>query len=136
MKLCFLFILSGAAFWETNEKLDGGIVKLGSAIPSIWKGECMQTINKEKLEMLRKRYPAGTKVCLDAMEGERQMESGLKGTVTYVDDIGQILVQWENGSSLSLIPGVDRFHKISGSEKKAVQDHSRDPIRKKEEPSR
>ena len=96
----------------------------------------MQTISKEKLEMLRKRYPAGTKVCLDAMEGEHQMESGLKGTVTYVDDIGQLLVQWENGSSLSLIPGVDRFHKISGSEKKAVQDHSRDPIRRKEEPSR
>ena len=47
-----------------------------------------------------------------------------------------ILVQWENGSSLSLIPGVDRFHKISGSEKKAVQDHSRDPIRRKEESSR
>ena len=55
----------------------------------------MQTIRKEKLEMLRKRYPAGTKVCLDAMEGEHQMESGLKGTVVYVDDIGQILVQWE-----------------------------------------
>lgn len=96
----------------------------------------MQTIRKEKLEMLRKRYPAGTKVCLDAMEGEHQMESGLKGTVTYVDDIGQILVQWENGSSLSLIPGVDRFQKISDPEKKTVQDHSRDPVRKKEEPSR
>ncbi len=27
MKLCFLFILPGASFWETNEKLDGGIVK-------------------------------------------------------------------------------------------------------------
>lgn len=96
----------------------------------------MQTISKEKLEMLRKRYPAGTKVCLEAMEGEHQMESGLKGTVTYVDDIGQILVQWENGSSLSLIPGVDRFHKISGSEKKTAQDHSRDLVRRKEEPSR
>ena len=64
------------------------------------------------------------------------MESGLKGTVVYVDDIGQILVQWENGSSLSLIPGVDRFHKISGPEKKTIQGHSLDPVRKKEEPSR
>ena len=96
----------------------------------------MQTISKEKLEMLRKRYPAGTKVCLDTMEGEHQMESGLKGTVTYVDDLGQLLVQWENGSSLSLIPGVDRFHKISGPEKKTIQGHSLDPVRKKEEPSR
>lgn len=41
----------------------------------------MQKISKEKLEMLRKIYPAGTKIRLDAMEGENQMESGLKGRV-------------------------------------------------------
>lgn len=72
----------------------------------------MQTINKGKLEQLRNMYPAGTTVSLDAMEGEAQMESGLKGRVICVDDAGQLLVQWENGSSLSLIPGVDRFHKV------------------------
>ena len=78
----------------------------------------MQIISREKVEMLRKRYPAGTEVCLDAMEGENQMESGLKGKVFYVDDAGQILVHWENGSSLSLIPGADRFHKVSDPQKK------------------
>lgn len=78
----------------------------------------MQTTSKEKLEMLRKMYPAGTKVCLDAMEGEKQMESGLKGKVILVDDAGQIIVHWENGSSLSLIPGADRFHKVSDPQKK------------------
>ena len=82
----------------------------------------MQTISKEKLEMLRKMYPAGTKVCLDAMEGENQMESGLKGKVIHVDDAGQIVVHWENGSSLSLIPGVDRFHKIREPQKQAEKE--------------
>ncbi len=78
----------------------------------------MQIISREKVEMLRKMYPAGTKVCLDAMEGENQMESGLKGKVICVDDAGQIVVHWENGSGLSLIPGVDRFHKVSEAQKK------------------
>lgn len=78
----------------------------------------MQTISKERLEMLRKDYPAGTKVCLDGMEGESRMVSGLKGEVRYVDDIGQIHVGWENGSGLALIPGVDWFHKIRDPEKK------------------
>lgn len=80
----------------------------------------MQTISKEKLEMLRKSYPAGTKVCLDGMEGESRMKSGLKGEVRYVDDIGQIHVGWENGSSLALVPGVDRFHAIRDPEKKSA----------------
>ncbi len=86
----------------------------------------MPAVSKNKLEMLRKRYPGGTMVCLDAMEGEEQMASGLKGRVICVDDAGQIQVQWENGSGLALIPGVDQFHKVS------------EPVRKKnqEGPSR
>lgn len=30
---------------------------------------------------------------------------GTKGTVVYVDDIGQIGMKWDTGSGLSLIPG-------------------------------
>ena len=43
------------------------------------KGGTMHTVNKRQLELLRERYPQGTTVCLDAMVGERQMESGMKG---------------------------------------------------------
>ena len=50
-------------------------------------GGCMHTINGKQLEYLRKRYPSGTAVCLDAMEGEGQMASGMKGKVLYVDDV-------------------------------------------------
>ena len=31
------------------------------------------------------------------------------GTVLAVDDAGQLLMQWDNGCSLSLLPGVDSF---------------------------
>lgn len=46
------------------------------------------------------------------------MPAGLKGEVFLVDDIGQIHVQWENGSSLALNAQVDQFCKIGTPMKK------------------
>ena len=45
------------------------------------------------------------------MEGEdpSRMFSGLEGTVNHIDDIGQIHVDWDNGSSLALNEDVDDF---------------------------
>lgn len=85
-------------------------------------------LNREagKIEWLRHRYPMGTRLCLDHMEGEPQMPAGLKGEVVCVDDIGQIHVKWENGSSLALNREVDQFHREGAPEKK----------REKGEPSR
>lgn len=77
-------------------------------------------MTQARIEATKKNYPAGTKLCLDAMDGEPQMRSGLKGEVFAVDDMGQIHVSWENGSTLAVIPGVDHFHKIS-SQKKAKE---------------
>lgn len=67
----------------------------------------MRMVTRKQLELLRKRYPAGTEICLEYMDGENGMPSGLKGKVSCVDDAGQIHVNWENGRSLALIPGVD-----------------------------
>lgn len=82
--------------------------------------------DERRLEMLRHSYKPGTKVCLDNMEGEPRMPAGLKGEVFHVDDIGQIHVQWENGSTLALNADMDRFHRVGSAEKK----------REKGEPSR
>lgn len=75
-------------------------------------------MNEKQVERIRRLYPIGTQICLDEMEGERNMPSGLKGKVFHVDDAGQIHVNWENGSSLAILPEVDSFHKIGESHKR------------------
>ena len=64
---------------------------------------------RKEIERLRKKYPEGTRVRLFSMTGEPQMQEGLAGTVRFVDDIGSIHVNWENGSTLALIPDEDDF---------------------------
>ena len=63
------------------------------------------------LERIREDYPPGSHVKLIEMKGEPQMPYGLKGTVTSIDDIGQIHVRWENGSTLALTEE-DSFKKV------------------------
>ena len=66
---------------------------------------------KEKVEIIKKTYQTGDTIICDYMDDPNPVPSGTKGTVTSVDDIGQIHVQWENGQSLALNEDVDKFHK-------------------------
>ena len=67
----------------------------------------MRMITKEQLEALRSRYPAGTRVELLQMDDVQAPPIGTKGTVLGVDDIGSIMVRWDNGSGLSVAYGED-----------------------------
>jgi len=70
-------------------------------------------IDHEFVERIKQTYPKGTKIELDCMNDPyRDMPKGLKGIVSGVDDIGQIHCNWENGSTLAVIPSEDSFHKI------------------------
>ena len=69
----------------------------------------MKFPSRKQIELLRKQYPAGTTVELISMVDAQAPPSGMLGKVHGVDDAGSILVRWENGSSLSLIPEVDDF---------------------------
>ena len=64
------------------------------------------------LEQLRTSFSAGTRIVLIEMDDPQAPPSGTQGTVRGVDDIGDILVAWDTGGSLNLIPGVDRFSKL------------------------
>ncbi len=69
----------------------------------------MKYPSKETIERLRNKYPIGTRVELIEMEDVQAPPVGTKGTVRGVDDIGSILVDWDNNSGLSLVYGVDEF---------------------------
>lgn len=65
------------------------------------------------LEELRNQYPVGSRVELTRMEDVQAPPIGTKGTVLGVDDIGSIMVAWDNGSSLNVVYGVDRCKRLN-----------------------
>jgi hypothetical protein len=42
------------------------------------------------------------------------LRPGDQGTVDFVDDMGTIHVDWDNGSTLGLVPGEDQYRFIGG----------------------
>ena len=68
--------------------------------------------DRNRIERIREQYPPGTRICLDCMDDPQAVPEGTKGTVLAVDGIGQLIMEWDNGRSLSLIPGVDSFHTV------------------------
>lgn len=47
--------------------------------------------------------------------------SGTRGTVEYVDSMGQIHMKWDNHRTLAVVPAVDTFRKLTPEEIKAEQ---------------
>lgn len=70
-------------------------------------------MKQSELESLRREYPIGARVVLEKMDDEQAPPIGTKGTVTGVDDIGSIMVKWDNGSSLNVAYGEDICKKLN-----------------------
>ena len=51
-----------------------------------------------------------------------RLRRGDTGTVTYVDDLGTIHIDWDCGSKLGMIPGRDRFELIESSHQSSAAD--------------
>ena len=73
----------------------------------------MRFPSREIVESIRKRYPIGSRVEVVFMDDIQAPPAGTKGTVRDVDDIGSIMVSWDNGSSLSVAYGEDFCRRIS-----------------------
>ena len=67
----------------------------------------MRFPSKETVDRIRKEYPVSTRVVLVQMDDLQAPPIGMKGTVRGVDDIGSIMVAWDNGCGLSVAYGED-----------------------------
>ena len=70
-------------------------------------------ISHEIVERLRKQYPVGCRVELLEMNDTQAPPVGTLGTVIGVDDIGSIMVRWDNGCGLSVAYGEDRCRRVN-----------------------
>lgn len=80
----------------------------------------MNKYEKQFAQRMKENYPPGTRLELQSMDDPyTKILPGTRGTVLCVDDIGTIHIRWDNGSSLGLIPGVDRFRRLTPEEVEA-----------------
>lgn len=79
------------------------------------------------VDSLRKQYPQGTRVELVSMSDPyTTLQPGDKGTVSLVDSMGTIFVDWDNGSGLGVAYGEDRVRRLEPERSRQPgQDHLR-----------
>ena len=76
----------------------------------------MKNIHPEMLKQLKEYYTAGTRVMLIRMSDPyTDLRQGDRGTVTMVDDIGIVHVNWDRGSTLGVVFGEDECKRIEGN---------------------
>ena len=69
----------------------------------------MKHPTEKELTALREKYSTGTIVKLISMNDVQSPPVGTIGEVTLIDDMGSVHVNWQNGSTLALIPDVDSW---------------------------
>lgn len=69
-------------------------------------------IKRDTVELLRRQYPAGTRVELVHMDDPQAPLIGTCETVIGVDDVGSIMVNWDGGGRLNVAYGEDLSRKI------------------------
>ncbi|MDR1073959.1 MAG: DUF4314 domain-containing protein [Treponema sp.] len=70
--------------------------------------------NKAAVDARKARYTPGCRVELVSMDDpfNTKLKPGDQGTVTCVDSIGTVFVDWDNGSSLGAAYGADHIKKL------------------------
>ncbi len=66
----------------------------------------------ETVARLKSEYPHGTRIRLVRMDDVQAPPIGTLGTVKGVDDTGSLMVDWDNGSGLNVVYGVDLAEKV------------------------
>lgn len=67
---------------------------------------------QEQVQRIKEQYPVGTRIRLGHMDDPQAVPDGTEGTVLMVDDVGQLIMKWDNGRTIALIPDEDSFSVI------------------------
>lgn len=82
---------------------------------------------------LKALYQPGRRIRLLKMEDLQAPPVGTLGTICGVDDIGSVLVAWDNGSSLNVIPEVDEVEILLSLEELKAMSNDKISISTKDE---
>lgn len=72
--------------------------------------------DRETVARVRADFPPGTRVELIRMDDPQAPPIGTKGTVLWVDDVGDLCMHWDTGSSLKVVLSEDRVRKVNNTE--------------------
>ena len=75
-----------------------------------------QFLSRGTVAKIKDEFPYGTVVRLVKMDDSQAPPLGTVGIVVGVDDIGSLLMEWVDGSRLSLIPYEDEFEKVGAED--------------------
>lgn len=69
--------------------------------------------SREVVGRLRKKYTQGCRVALVSMDDPyTKLKPGDQGAVNFVDDTGTVFINWDCGSTLGVVYGVDSIKKL------------------------
>ena len=87
-----------------------GIDELEDIFEMLHRQSTHKPLNQEEIQVIKDKYLTGTKIKLIKMyDPFTPPPSNTIGIVDFVDDIGQIHIKWNNGSTLALVPDLDEF---------------------------
>ena len=73
------------------------------------------------VQFYQQEYPSGTRILLLHMDEDPQpIPDNTKGTVDHVDDVGQMHCIFDTSRSYTIVPGVDRFRKLTPQEEDGI----------------
>ena len=68
--------------------------------------------NTDEIKLLKETYHPGMRIRLVKMDDTQAPPLGTEGIVKGVDDIGSVMVAWDNGSGLNVVSGEDEIEVI------------------------
>lgn len=69
----------------------------------------MRIPTQDEIESKREQYEGKRIELIEMPNDPHPVEPGTAGTCEMIDGMGQLIMKWDDGRTLSLIPGVDRF---------------------------